>query len=390
MARRWLVAAQIAIAAVLLTGGGLMVQSLVRLQQVEVGFIAEGVVTQPVVLPSSRFDEAAQIAFFQGVLRRLHEDPRVSHASVVFPTPLVNNQASVTLRLDRPPAGAPVDREYVVRLASIGADYFGVLRTPFVQGRDYAATDFAPTARALVVNQALADRLLGGGDVLDRRLRLGETADDDYRIVGVVANTSAVALDEAPAPTIYMPFSQLTLPFMRLMVRGPGTEAVLQSALRAAVHAEAADLSLDPAESLTSIVARASAEPRFRARLATGFAVLALALAAFGIYALLSYSVAGRTRDFATRLALGADPAMVRRGVLIEGLSLAAVGLAAGLLTVFALGRLVGTLLYQTSPTDPVVLVAMSAAMLVTSALACYLPARRAMRIDPMQALRAD
>lgn len=389
-ARRWLVTAQIAVAAVLLTGGGLMVQSLVRLQQVEVGFVAEGVTTQPVVLPASRFDEAAQMAFFQGVLRRLHDDPRVSHASVVFPTPLVNNQASVTLRLDRPRAGEPADREYVVRLASIGSDYFGVLRTPFVQGRDYAAADFAPAARALVVNQALAERLLGGGDVLDRRLRLGDTAADDYRIVGVVANASAVALDEAPEPTIYMPFSQLTLPFMRLLVRGPGPEAGRQAALRGAVHAEAADLSLDPAESLTSIVARASAEPRFRARLATGFAILALALAALGIYALLSYSVAGRTRDFATRLALGADPGLVRRAVLVEGLSLAAVGLAMGLLTVIALGRLVGALLFQTSPTDPFVLAAMSAAMLVTSALACYVPARRAMRIDPMQALRAD
>lgn len=389
-ARRWLVAAQVAVAAVLVTGGGLMVRSLVRLQQVDVGFTAEGVVTQPVVLPSSRFDEGAQVAFFEGVLRRLHADPRVSHASVVFPTPLVNNQASVTLRLDRPRAGDSADREYVVRLASIGADYFGVLRTPFLQGRDYVDTDFAPRARALIVNHALAERLLGGGDVLDRRLRLGETADDDYRIVGVVADASAVALEEAPEPTIYLPFSQLTLPFMRLLARGPGSEAGVRAALRAAVQGETADLVLDPTETLSAIMARASAEPRFRARLAAGFAVLALALAAFGVYALLSYSVAGRTRDFATRLALGADPAAVRRDVLVEGLSLAAVGLTAGTLIVIALSRLVDTLLYRTSPTDPIVLAAMATTLLATSALACYLPARRAMRIDPMQALRAD
>lgn len=389
-ARHWLVAGQVAVAAVLLSGAGLMIRSLVDLERVDVGFVADGVVTQPIVLPQSRFDEAAQMRFYQAVVRRLHDDPRIVHASIVFPTPLVNNQASATIRLDRPRPGQPADREYRVRLASVGADYFGVLRTPFVQGRDYADGDFDERARGIIVNRALADRLLDGGDVLERRIGFGPDPDDQYRIVGVVADAVAVSLDAAPEPTVYLPFTHLTLPFMRLLVRGTGSDTLTRAAIRGAIAAEAPDLSLDPPESLAALVARAAAEPRFRARLATGFAVLALALAALGVYGLLSYTVAGRTRDLATRLALGASPGALRRDVLREGLGLTAAGLVPGVAVVIALGRLVNGLFYGTTTTDPLVLGAMVAALFAVSAVACYLPARRAMRIDPMHALRAE
>ncbi|MEZ5293948.1 MAG: ABC transporter permease [Vicinamibacterales bacterium] len=388
--RRALVVAQVALAVVLLAGAGVMVKSLVSLQRRDIGFAPEGVVTQQIVLPQARFDNAAQVRFFRQVTERLRQDPRVSAATVVFPTPLVNNQANASVRLDRPRPGDPSDREYRVRLASIGRQYFATLGIAFVAGRDFEARDLAEDAHALIVNRTLAEHLLGGGDVLDRRIGFGEDASDAYRVIGVVADAAAASLDADPDPTVYLPFTQLTLPFMRLMARGRGPDAGIRDAIVTAVRTEAPDLALDPAEPLTDVVRAAADEPRFRARLSAVFAAVALALASLGLYGLLTVSVAARTREFATRLALGATPAAMRAGVLREGLVLTGLGLATGVAVVVALGRLVNRLLFHTTTADPVILGGLAALMLVASAAACYLPARRATLVDPMTALRAD
>ncbi|MGE0812113.1 MAG: ABC transporter permease [Vicinamibacterales bacterium] len=388
--RRALVVAQVALAVVLLAGAGVMVKSLVSLQRRDIGFAPAGVVTQQIVLPQTRYDNPAQARFFQQVTERVRQDPRVTAATVVFPTPLVHNEASASVRLDRPRPGDPPDREYRVRLASIGPQYFATLGIPFVTGRDFEAADLAEEAHAIIVNRTLAERLLGDGDVLDRRIGFGENASEAYRVVGVVADSAAASLDADPDPTVYLPFTHLTLPFMRVMARGTGPEAGIRDALVSAVRTEAPDLALDPAEPLTDVVRAAADEPRFRARLSAVFAAVALALASLGLYGLLTMSVAARTREFATRLALGATPAAMRAGVLREGLGLTAVGLLAGVAVVVALGRVVDRLLFHTTTADPAVLGGLAALMLVASAAACYLPARRATRVDPMTALRAD
>lgn len=388
--RRALVAAQVAVAMALAAGAGVMVKSLVALQRQDLGFTPEGVMTQQVVLPQTRYDAAAQTRFYTNVTERLRSDPRVAAATVVFPTPLVNNQASATVHLDRARPGEDVTRSHRVRLASIAPGYFATLGTPFLSGRDFEAPDLAESAHALIVNRTLAEQLLGGGDVIGRRLAFGEDLDDAYRVVGVVADTLSITLESSPEPVAYLPFSHLTLPFMRVMARGRGGEVVTRDAILAAIHAEAPDLALDPSEPLSAVVRSAADSPRFRARLAAVFAAAAVSIAALGLYGLLSLAVAGRSREMATRLALGATPAAMRRGVLAEGLSLTALGLVAGLVLVAALGRVVDALLFRTTTADPAVLTTLAAAMLAVAAAACYLPARRATRVDPMTALRAD
>lgn len=388
--RRGLVVGQVAVAAVLLVAAGVMGASLLKLQRVDVGFAADGVVTQQLVLPQSRYDRAAQTRFYDALTTRLMADPRVSAAAVVFPSPFVSSQASATIQLDRPAPGDAPDKEYTVRLGSITPQFFAAMGVPLLAGRTFTPTDLPETATSVIVSRAFAERLFGGGDVIGRRLRLGDDADDWYTVVGVAGDARSAKVDTAAEPIAYLPYTHLTLPFMRLLVRGPGGDAVTTEALLAAVRAEDPQLALDPPETLRALVTGSTAEPRFRSRLVGAFAVTALGLAVLGLYSLVSYTVTGRTREIATRLALGATPAAMRASVLREGLALTGAGLAAGLGIAAALGRLLERLLYETSPIDPAVIAGLVALMALASLVACYLPARRAMRVEPTVALRAE
>jgi putative ABC transport system permease protein len=260
----------------------------------------------------------------------------------------------------------------------------------FLAGRDFEPRDQREEAKSIIVNQALAEGLLGGGYVLERRVQFGDGDDDWYTVVGLVADARAAKLDAAAEPIAYLPYTHLTLPFMRLLARGSGPESATRDALLEALRAEAPDLVQDPPETLTTIVAGATAEPRFRSGMVGAFAAAALGLAVLGLYGLSTYTVSGRTREIATRLALGATPHSMRAGVIREGLTLTGVGLAAGIGIATALGRLIDSLLYETATADPLVIGLLAALMAAASIVACYLPARRAMRVDPVMALRAE
>jgi predicted permease len=388
--RRGLVIGQVALASVLLATAGVMATSLLKLQRVDVGFRAEGVVTQQLVLPQARYDRAAQARFYQSVTDRLTADPRVAAAGVVFPSPFVSSQTSATIRLDRPLPGDSPDREHTVRLGSITAGFFEAMGIPLLAGRTFVPTDLPDTTRSIIVSRSFADRLLGGGNVLGRQLLFGTEATDRYVVVGVVADARAARLDTAPEPIAYLPYTHLTLPFMRLLVRGSGAEAATREAMAAALRAEDPELALDPPQTLQALITGSMAGPRFRSRLVTAFAATALLLAVVGLYSLVSFTVSGRTREIATRLALGATPAGMRAGVMREGLALTGAGLAVGLSAAAALGRLIEGLLFETAPVDPMVTGLLVLLMAAASAVACYLPARRAMRVAPSEALRAE
>jgi len=388
--RRGLVVGQVALAAVLLAAAGVMATSLFKLQRVDIGFDARGVVTQQLVLPQSRYDRAAQVRFYEAVTERLAADPRVAAAAVVFPSPFGGSQTAATIRLDRPAPGSAADAEHVVRLASITPGFFDAMGISLLAGRRFDPADFPEAARRAIVNRTFAERLLGGGDVIGRYLQLGDDAADRYTIVGVAGDARAARLDQAAEPIAYLPHSHLTLPFMRLIVRGTGAEAATRDAMATALRAEASDLALDPPQTLAALVSDSTAEPRFRSRLVAAFAATALGLAILGLYSLVSFTVSGRTREIATRLALGATPAAMRTGVIREGLALTAAGLAVGLSVAAALGRLVEGLLYETAALDPTVTAALVVVMTLAAVVACYLPARRAMRVAPTEALRAE
>jgi putative ABC transport system permease protein len=388
--RRGLVVGQVALAALLLVAAGVMATSLFKLQRVDVGFRAAGVVTQQLVLPQSRYDRAAQVSFYEAVTERLAADPRIAAAGVVFPSPFGSSQTAATIRLDRPAPGSAADAEHTVRLGSITPGFFDAMGITLLAGRRFDRSDFPEASRRAIVNRTFADRLLGGGDVVGRYLQLGDDAADRYTIVGVVADARAARLDQAAEPLAYLPHTHLTLPFMRLVVRGTGSEAATRDAMAAALRAEAPDLALDPPQTLQSLVTASTAEPRFRSRLVGGFAATALFLAVLGLYGLVSFTVSGRSREIATRLALGATPAAMRTAVIGEGLALTAVGLTVALAVAAALGRLVEGLLFETAPLDPAVIGALVVVMALAAVVACYLPARRAMRVAPTEALRAE
>lgn len=303
-------------------------------------------------------------------------------AAVVFPSPLVTSQASASIRLDRPAPGDAPETEYTVRLRSITPQFSAAMGIPLLAGRTFTATDLPETATSVIVSRAVAERLFGGGDVIGRRLRLGDEADDWYTGVGVAGDARSAKVDTAAEPIAYLLYTHLALPFMRLLVRGPNADAVTTAALLAAVRAEDSQLALDPPETLTALVVGSSAEPRLRSGLVGSFAVTALGLAVLGLYSLVSYTVTGRTREIATRLALGATPAAMRDGVMREGLAFTGTGLALGLGAAAALGHLLERLLYETSPIDPGVIALLVALLALASLVACYLPARRAMRVD--------
>jgi hypothetical protein len=275
-------------------------------------------------------------------------------------------------------------------MGSITPRFFEAMGIALIAGRTFVDTDLPEATKNIIVNRTFADRLLGGGDVIDRVLIFGDADDERYRVVGVVADARAARLDEAAEPIAYMPYTHLTLPFMRLVVRGAVGESATREAILAAVRAEDPELALDPPATLASLVSGSAAEPRFRSRLVAGFALTALGLAVLGLYSLVSFTVAGRTREIATRLALGATPAAMRTAVLREGLALTGAGLAAGLVLAAALGRLIEGLLYETAPLDPTVTGLLVGLMAMASVVACYLPARRAMRVAPTEALRAE
>ena len=264
---------------------------------------------------------------------------------------------------------------------------------PLLRGRDLQFDDDDDTRRNIVVSRALADSQWPGQDPLGHQVALGGEFSDAaarFTVVGVVGDARRADLRREPGPAVYMSFKQFPLPFMGVVVRtAAGPEAVARG-VRAAVTALDPDLPIEEARQAGQLRERSTGEPRFRAVLVLAFAGTALLLAAVGLYGLISYTVTQRVPEFGVRLALGANPAQVGRQVVVDGLKLAGLGVVLGLIGAAVLTRWVQGLLFGTSATDPVVYAGLAALLLTIAALACYVPARRAMRVDPMIALRAE
>jgi putative ABC transport system permease protein len=239
----------------------------------------------------------------------------------------------------------------------------------------------------------MANREWPNQDPVGRRITIGGDPADPQSwltVVGVVADSKRGDLQDAPGPAAYLPHSVFTLPFMTVIVRSEAGESAVASAVRDVIRSLDPELPIDNVETAARMLEAETGQPRFRAMLITGFAITALLLAAVGLYGLISYTVAQRAPEIGVRLALGATPSQVGRLILGQGMALAAAGVVAGLAGAFAVTRLLEGLLYSTSTTDPAVYGTLAAVLLGIAALACYLPARRAMRVDPMAALRAE
>jgi predicted permease len=390
-ARSVLVVAEIALSLVLLIGAGLMLTSFARLRAVDPGFVVKSVVVVGVSLPQTRYNRPAQVRFFEQLHERLTANPVTQRAALVFPTPFGGANAQGGYEVEGAPPAAPGARN-VAQLSLITPGYFQTIGIPLLRGRDLTLADRGEGPPNIVVNRTLAEREWPGQDPIGKRLRMGDADDPNagLTVVGVVADSRRADLAAAPTPTIYFSLTQFTLPFMGVVVRSDAGEAAVADAVRSAVRSLDSELPIDDVETVERVLERVTGQPRFRALLVAAFAAIALLLAGVGLYGLISFTVAQRVPEIGVRLALGATPSQVLGLVLGQGIRLAAVGVAVGLVGAFGVARVLQGLLFSISATDPVVYASLALLLLSIAALACYIPARRAMRIDPMTALRAE
>jgi predicted permease len=386
---RALVVVEVALTLVLLVTAGLLVNSFVRLQGVDPGFAVDQVTLVGAVLPTAKYpDGRRQVAFYEAVLENLDGRSDVPSAAMVFPSPLNRSQASSTFLIEGRDA-ARSDKPFA-SFASISPNYFRTIGIPLITGRTFTPRDRPPLPPVVIVNSSLARRYWPNDDPLGKRMRLGDDDEQWMTVVGVVGDSRSLGLDQAPAPMFYLPMRQLPLPFMSIVVRSAGGPAAVASAVRSALRAVDPDQPLGTVRPLRDIVKAAVAEPRFRTTLVGAFALMALVLAAVGVYGLISYGVALRTREIGIRIALGAQPRQVLLPVIREGLMLTLAGIAFGAIGSLAATRLLAGLLFEVEATDPLTFIAAALALLTTGLVASYVPSRRTLNVDPLTALRAE
>lgn len=382
--RNAMVVAQIALALVLLVGASLMLVSFARLRAVDPGFRTTEMVAVPLMLPMSRYDDNAQRRFYSTVLERLRANPLTAQSAILFPFPFGGGNAQADLQVvGRPPR--PREQRVTAELNSVSPGYLQTAGVRLLAGRDFTDSDGGDAPLVALISES-AVKEFGGKNPIGERLDLGNEA----TVVGIVADVRRRSLDQPPRPAIYLPYTSFVLPYMGAVIRTDRGAAAVTPTVKAIVAQVDPDLPVSDITTIEEIIADSTGEPRFRSFLIAGFAVLALVLAAVGVYGLISFTVTQRVPEIGVRLALGASPRQVFSQVIGHGLKLATIGVVIGLAAAFAATTLLRSLLFNTSAGEPVVYMALSLLLLAMAALACYVPARRAMKVDPMTALRSE
>ena len=385
-----LVVAEIALAVVLLTGAGLLLRSFSNLLQVKPGFDSANLLTFKISLPEAGYPQGSPGVknFYGSLLERVRAIPGVETASVAETLPLsgANNSTSVDIEGHPPPPGERPSAQ----LRFVGLDYFRTLSIPLTRGRDFDAHDDARMSGKLIVNEAFAARFFSGENPLGRRVNTGWGGKGPKEIVGVVGDVRHANLDEAPRPEMYVPFAQFPVNSMSVVMRTAVRPQSLIPQIEREVRALDRELPLNDVKTLDERISRLIARPRFNTLLTGLFALLALALAAVGIYGVISYSVAERTHEIGIRMALGAGRMNLLKLILKQGMWLVIAGAALGVVIAALLTRLISSFLYGTSPNDPLVYAGVVSLLLTVALLACLIPARRATRVDPLVALRDE
>jgi putative ABC transport system permease protein len=385
--RSALVVGQIALTVVVLAGSLVLTRSFLRLVAVDAGFTPERLLAFNVALISQptaagRIDVAARL------LESIAAIPGVTSVGGATGLPPITAQRGTAFEVDgRADVAAAERRGYFIATAP---GYFRTLGTPIVAGREFTAADREGAPPVVVVSRTLARRFFGDADPIGRRLRLvnPEYSSDWRTIVGVVGDVRYQGLDDGNQTAVYTPFAQTPFPWMYVQVRTGGDPMAALGSIRSAVKGVDARLGVANPQLVTALMSESSADPRFRATLISLFAVVAMALAAVGLHGVIAFGVARRVREIAIRLALGATAGSVRWRVIAQALLLVSSGLVLGLIGAYALGGMLEGMLYETSPADPFALGAVAVLLLVTAMAASALPARRATRVQPVDALR--
>jgi putative ABC transport system permease protein len=384
-----IVIGEIALSLVLLVGAGLLGRSFVRLLTADKGFDPENVLSFSLYLPFASYPQPEQqTRYFGEAIESVAALPGVAGAAAISELPLggdgTNGGIGIEGRTD-PPGSEPLAEKRIVT-----PDYFRVMKTTLLAGRPFAESDRASSPAVAIINQALARRLFPGQDPLGRRIDFRWETKGWQEIVGVVADVKQYGLQEDALPAVFVPLSQRPSPAMTVVVRSTLRQADLVAAIQRRLAAIDRDRPMVQVRAMERVIADSVADRRLPMLILGGFAAAALLLGAIGVYGIISYSVAQRTQEFGLRMALGARRSDVARLVLGQGLRLALSGLLIGLVGSFAAARLIAGLLFGIGPYDPMTLGATSLVLLAVALLACYVPARRAARVDPMVALRCE
>jgi predicted permease len=396
-----LVVSQIALALVLVAAAGLLVQSFARMRGVDPGFVPGHLLTARIELSPVRYESNEQIrAFYQRLLNRLEALPGVRSAAAVKGLPMAQLELGDWnfLREGRyslPPKPSEWNMAY---WQVTSPQYFESMQIPVLQGRGLELSDRIGAPGVAVINRSLARRVWPEGDAVGQRILLGGGATDSVwrTIVGIVGDVRHRGLDAEYRPEIYLPHAQFPagtgtpLRTLRLVLRTERDPVQLTGALRAAVTELDADIPLDEVQTMEEALGAWAAERRLTMLLVGAFALVALTLGAVGVYGVMAHLVVQRTREIGIRIALGALPAEILRLVLSQGAWLAGLGIGVGLIGALAATRLLAGLLFGVAPTDPVTFVGTVAALAVVAGVASFLPALRAIRTDPADALRAE
>ncbi|MGH9401923.1 MAG: ABC transporter permease [Terriglobia bacterium] len=385
-----LTAAEIALAMVMLIGAGLAIKSLVRLLGVQPGFDPHNVLKARIALPEARYAKDPQItAFYRQLLDRVRALPGVVSASVATQLPLQGGSNGVVY-IEGQPLPKDMWSSPLVEWCTVMPDYFRTLRIPLMRGRDFSAQDGPKSSEVAIINETMAHRFWPNQNAVGKRFAHDYQKPKWITVVGVVGNVREYGLSEPAVPEAYFPESQDADSYLNIVVRTETPPLSEAPALRAAVHSLDSELAVFKVETLDQIVSESSQQQQFMALLLGLFAAAALVLAAVGIYGVISYSVAQRTHEIGIRIALGAQRWDVLRIVLGEGVTLALAGAGAGLAAAFGLTRLMTSLLYGVKPVDLPTFIIVPVALIGVALLACYIPGRRAAKVDPMVALRDE
>jgi putative ABC transport system permease protein len=390
--RSLLVVCEVGLALVLAVGAGLLIQSFFHLTQVDPGFNPENVLTLRLSPSRSKYAEAHQVAFFyQQAVERIAVLPGVASAGGISALPLSRqgNRAAFTVEGEVPPGVADTDVHY--RL--VAGDYIQAMGIPLLQGRPLSDSDNQKAPMVAVINQTMARRLWPQQTPLGRRISFGGPDGPWYTVVGVVGDVKHMGLEAETEKEVYLTYAQaggFRTRAINLVARGTSDPTSMAAAIRSQIRSIDPDQAVYDVRTMNQVVSGSISQPLFNVVLLGVFAFLALALATVGIYGVISHSVSQRTHEIGVRIALGAQRRDVLRLVVGQGLALTLIGLALGIAAALLLTRFLDSLLFVVGATDPATFAGMAVLLVAVALLACYLPARRATRVEPMEALRYE
>jgi putative ABC transport system permease protein len=392
-ARSFLAVAEVSLAMVLLVTAGLLLRSFARLTSVSPGFDAQHIVKADISLPQFQYSTPQQwTAFSEELLARIQSDPGLQNSAVAVPRPIADPNVNLPFDIvGSPPTAAGASR--TASCVSVSPDYFRVMEIPLLAGRVFNQHDVSSAPRVSIISEAMARLYFPNQNPLGKQITFGfprGSGGATREIVGIVGDVRDVSLGQNPGSMMYVPFAQAPLWGANLVVKSSLSTSSVAAAIRQEVQKIDKDLPVTDVAKMPDLIDASVAQPRFRMFLLGLFAVMALVLAATGIFGVISYSVSRRTNEIGIRVALGASRNTILSMILREILTLALGGIAIGIPCALAASHLVGHMLFNVSANDPITLAAVAFVLAAVAALAGYIPARRAMRVDPMVALRYE